>query len=114
MPEIPDSPMFDREGAIRGYRLNKMAMALSTPENRAAFLDDEAAFLDRFQLDVETREAVMNRDWQEMIRLGGNLFYILKLSAIDPIPLIHIGAAQAGMSPERFKRERLGEKQWHT
>lgn len=108
MSDIPDTPLLDRDASIRGYRLNKMAMALSTPENREAFKSNEAEYLDRFDLDEETRKAVRNRDWREMIRLGGNLFYILKISAVDPTPLIHIGAAQAGMSPSDFKKNRLG------
>ena len=28
---IPQTPLFDRAGSIRGYRLNKMAMALGRP-----------------------------------------------------------------------------------
>ena len=44
-----------------------------------------------------------------MVRLGGNLFYILKISAVDPTPIISIGAAQAGMSPEEFIKTRLGK-----
>ena len=109
MNDIPETPLFDREGTIRGYRMNKMAMALGTPEGRAAFKADEAAFIDQFGLDAEAKAAVLNRDWKEMVRLGGNLFYILKISAVDPTPIISIGAAQAGMSPEDFIKTRLGK-----
>lgn len=110
MSDLPDTPLLDRELCNRGYRLNKMAMALSSPENRAQFIADEEEFIDRFGLDAEAKSAVLNRDWRELIRLGGNLFYVFKLSAIDPIPLTHIGAAQVGMEPERFLKERLGKK----
>ena len=109
MNDIPDTPLYDREGSIKGFKLNKMAMALGTPEGREAFKADEEAFLDKFDLDVDTKKAVMDRDWREMIRLGGNLFYILKISAVDPTPIISIGAAQAGMSPEEFMKLRLGK-----
>ena len=34
---IPDTPLFDRKRSLRGYRINKMAMGLSKPENREAF-----------------------------------------------------------------------------
>ena len=113
MPEqtaIAETPLFDREGSIRGYRMNKMAMALGKPENRAAFKADEEAFLDRFGLSAEEKAAVMKRDWREMVRLGGNLFFILKISAVDPTPITQIGAAQAGMTHEDFLYERLGKK----
>ena len=44
-----------------------------------------------------------------MVRLGGNLFYILKISAVDPTPIRAIGAAQAGLSLEDFLDQRLGK-----
>ena len=107
---IPDIPLFDRKRSLRGYRINKMAMGLSQPANREAFKLDESAYLDRFGLIAEEKRAVMDRDWREMIRLGANLFYILKLSAIDPARMTEIGAHQAGMDHETFLRERLGKK----
>ena len=106
---IPDTPLFDRPRSTTGYALNKMAMGLSSPEGRAAFLADEGAYLDRFKLTPEQRAAVQTRDWEEMVRLGGNLFFILKISAIDPTPIRAIGAAQAGMSLDAFLDTRLGK-----
>jgi protocatechuate 4,5-dioxygenase alpha subunit len=94
----------------RGYRINKMAMGLSRPENRAAFLAGEEAYLDRFGLSAEEKRAVMARDWREMVRLGGNLFFILKISAVDPVRITEIGAHQAGMDHDTFLRERLGKR----
>ncbi|KRA47409.1 extradiol ring-cleavage dioxygenase [Devosia sp. Root635] len=107
---IPDTPLFDREGSIRGYRINKMAMALGQPANRDAFRAGEEAYLDRFGLSAEEKRAVMARDWHDMVRLGGNLFFILKISAVDPTPITQIGAAQAGMTHDDFLSERLGKQ----
>ncbi|MFA7413315.1 MAG: alpha/beta fold hydrolase [Rhizobium sp.] len=107
---IPDTPLFDRAGSIRGYRINKMAMALGQPANREAFKANEEAYLERFGLTPEEKAAVMRRDWHEMVRLGGNLFFILKIAAVDPTPITQIGAAQAGMSHDDFLYERLGKK----
>jgi protocatechuate 4,5-dioxygenase, alpha chain len=107
---IPDTPLFDRKRALRGYRINKMAMGLSNPTNREAFRQDEEAYLDRFGLTQEEKAAVMSRNWREMVRLGGNVFFILKISAIDPVRLTEIGAHQAGMDHDAFLRERLGKK----
>ncbi len=104
---IPDVPLLDRKRALRGYRINKMAMGLSDPANREAFRQDEEAYLDRFGLTSEEKEAVRTRNWREMVRLGGNLFFILKISAIDPVRITEIGAHQAGMYHEAFLRERL-------
>lgn len=107
---IPDIPLFDRKRALRGYRINKMAMGLGSPANRQAFRQDEEAYLDRFGLSAEEKAAVMSRNWREMVRLGGNVFFILKISAIDPVRLTEIGAHQAGMDHDTFLRNRLGKK----
>jgi protocatechuate 4,5-dioxygenase, alpha chain len=108
-PPLPDTPLFDRAGSIRGYQINKMAMSLGDLANRLAFKADEAAYLDRFGLTAEQKSAVLSRDWQEMIRLGGNLFFILKITAVDPTSITQIGAAQAGMPHDVFLKERLGK-----
>lgn len=107
--QIPETPLFDRARSIQGYKLNKMAMDLGKPENREAFKADEDAYLARYGLSEEEKSAVKARDWHEMVRLGGNLFFILKISAIDPTPMTHIGAAQAGMAHDDFLRQRLGK-----
>lgn len=107
---IPETPLFDRERSHMGYELNKMAMALVSEANRKAFSADEEAFLDRYKLSPEQRAAVLARDWQEMVRLGGNIFYILKISALNPMPVTAIGAAQVGMDHEDFLVQRLGKE----
>jgi protocatechuate 4,5-dioxygenase, alpha chain len=107
---IPDTPLLDRKRALRGYRINKMAMGLSNPANRDAFQEDESAYLERFGLSAEEKQAVMSRNWREMVRLGGNLFFILKISAVDPVRITEIGAHQAGMDHDSFLRDRLGKK----
>jgi protocatechuate 4,5-dioxygenase alpha subunit len=107
---IPDTPLFDRKRSLGGYRINKMAMGLGTPANRDAFRQDESAYLDRFGLTPDEKKAVMSRNWQEMVRLGGNLFFILKISAVDPVRMTEIGAHQAGMDHASFLRDRLGKK----
>lgn len=108
--DIPDTPLLHRESNLRGYKLNKMAMALGDPAGREAFKADEAAFLDRYGLSAEEKDAVQSRDWEKMVALGGNLFFILKIAAVDPVPITAIGAAQAGMDHATFLKTRLGKE----
>ena len=107
---IPVTPLMDRRRNIAGYNMNKMAMGLMDPANRAAFRDDEDGYLDRFGLTPDEKAAVKARNWEEMVRLGGNLFFILKISAVDPVAITRIGAAQAGMDHTDFLTNRLGKK----
>lgn len=106
---IPVTPLFDRARALRGYKMNKMANGLSDLANRQAFLADETAYIDSFGLTGDEKKAVMDRDWHEMVRLGGNLFFILKITAVDPTSIINVGAAQAGMEYNEFLSKRLGK-----
>ena len=63
---IPDTPLFDRKRSLAGYRINKMAMGLSKPENREAFRQDESAYLDRFGLTPEeTEKSLANLEFED-------------------------------------------------
>ncbi|CAN1511534.1 protocatechuate 4,5-dioxygenase subunit alpha [Rhabdaerophilaceae bacterium] len=106
---LPDVPLFDRPRQLRGYRLNKMAMSLTNAANREAFRVDEDAYLGRFGLSEEEKVAVKTSDWQSMVRLGGNVFFILKIAAIRPATMTEIGAHQLGLDHKTFLRERLGK-----
>ena len=43
---------------------------------------DEPGYLDRFDLTLEQRNAVLRRDWLALVQLGGNIYYIFKLTAL--------------------------------
>jgi protocatechuate 4,5-dioxygenase alpha subunit len=81
--DIPGTIVFDGQQARRGYALNKFLMSLNQPANREAFMADEAAYLDRFTLDDEQREAVLGRQWLRLLEVGGNVYYTYKLAACD-------------------------------
>ena len=106
---LPAVPLLDRAHQRLGRPLNRMAMALNSPVSRALFKRDEIAFIDRFGLMPEQKQAVVNRDWREMLRLGGNLFCILKITAIDPYPMTRIGADQHRMDHDEFVKTVLGK-----
>jgi protocatechuate 4,5-dioxygenase alpha chain len=107
---LPDVPMLDRAHQRIGRPLNRMAMSLNSAANRALFKRDELRYIDRFGLTPEQCRAVVNRDWREMLRLGGNLFCVLKITSVDPYPMTRIGADQRGMDHEAFVRDVLGKR----
>ena len=65
------TPIFDGETSRRGFRMNKLFMSLRTEANRERFGADEAAYCQEFGLSPEQQRAVLDRDWQAMIDLGG-------------------------------------------
>jgi protocatechuate 4,5-dioxygenase alpha chain len=102
--QVPGTYIFDKHYARQGYHLNKFAMSLTNPANREAFRADEDAYLSRYALTPEQAEAVRARDWLRLVHLGGNIYYIFKLTALGekPMRMSEVGACQTGMSHEEF------------
>jgi protocatechuate 4,5-dioxygenase, alpha chain len=98
--------LFDGLRAQKNYALNKMCMSLTKPENRREFAADEARYCQKFGLDEEIIRLVTTRNWLEMVRSGGNIYYVYKLAAIDHISMQQVGAQQNSMTLEQF-REKL-------
>jgi protocatechuate 4,5-dioxygenase alpha subunit len=46
----------------------------------------------------------MERRWNDMLRLGGNVYYMAKLAATDGLPVAHMSAAMAGLAPDDYVR----------
>ena len=106
--DIPGTYVFDAEQSRNGYHLNMFCMSLRHAENRAAFKADEAAYLDRFPMTPQQRKAVLERQWNEMLRLGGNIYYTSKLAATDGINFQDLAAIMTGVSREEYRRMMLG------
>ena len=106
---IPGTHIFDGAAAQKGYALNAMCFSFNDAANRAAFLADEDAYLDRFQLTPEQREAVAARNVLQMIAAGGNIYYLAKLAGIFGLNVQDVGAQQTGMSVDGFKQMLLDQ-----
>ncbi|CDO35495.1 protocatechuate 4,5-dioxygenase subunit alpha [Novosphingobium sp. KN65.2] len=101
---IPGTPLFDGEAAGRGYQLNAMCYSFNDARNRAAFLEDEAGYCDRFGLTPQQRDAVAARNVLAMIEAGGNIYYLAKLAGIFGFNVQDVGAQQTGKTVEAFKQ----------
>ena len=101
--DIPGTTMFTADMARRGYHLNQFCMSLMTAGNRERFKAGERAYLDEWPMSEQQRQAVLDRDLNRLIALGGNAYYLAKLVAHDGLPFIHATSAMAGMSVEDYK-----------
>ena len=100
--DLPGTPVFDGQTSRRGFRMNKLFMSLRSAENRERFLADEAAYCDEFRLTAEQKQAVLDRDWQAMIDLGGSIFYVYKLAMMDGRSMQYLGGVFSGMTEDEF------------
>jgi len=105
--DIPGTYVFDAEHSRRGYHLNMFCMSLNQEANRAAFRADESAYLDRFPMTAEQKAAVVQRQWNQMLRLGGNVYYTAKLAATDGLTFQDLAAKMTGVSREEYRKMML-------
>jgi protocatechuate 4,5-dioxygenase alpha chain len=105
--DIPGTTVFDAERSRQGYHLNMFCMSLMKAENRAAFKADEAAYLQRFPMTEAQRAAVLKRDWNGMIALGGNIYFLAKLFSSDGKSFQHVAALMTGATQEDYAQMML-------
>lgn len=105
--DIPGTTVFDTTKSRIGYHLNMFCMALAKPENRAEFKADEAAYLEKFALTAEQKAAILARDYNRMIELGANVFFLAKLCSTDAKPVIAMVASMSGASQEDYAQMML-------
>lgn len=100
--DIPGTYVFDGEHHRKGYALNMMCMSLNDPANRDAFREDQGAYIDKFGMTPAQKTAVLERDWLEMLRLGGNIYYTYKIAAFDGLTFRNIAAKMSGVTEDDF------------
>ncbi len=101
--DIPGTTIFDSSQARKGYHLNQFFYSLMKPENRSQFLADERAFLDKTAMSEEQKQAVIDRDYNRVIALGGNVYFFSKLFFTDE-QSFEIGASlMTGMAPLEYR-----------
>jgi protocatechuate 4,5-dioxygenase alpha chain len=82
-------------------------MSLMKEENRKAFKANEAGYLNRFPMTAEQREAILRRDYNRMLELGGNIYFTAKLGATDGHSFQHIAAEMTGSTQENYAKMML-------
>jgi protocatechuate 4,5-dioxygenase alpha chain len=104
--DVPGTYVFDGRHMREGYALNMFCKSLDIAANRDAFRQDPEAYLQGFGMTPRQREAVLGREWLELLRLGGNIYYTFKLAIFDGLSMQHVGAAMSGtgMTVDQFRQ----------
>ena len=103
MEDIPGTRVFTAQRARKGYHLNQFAMSLMKAENRARFKADERTYLDEWAMTAAQKEAVLARDLNQCIRLGGNIYFLAKIGATDGRSYQQMAAGMTGMSESDYR-----------
>jgi protocatechuate 4,5-dioxygenase alpha chain len=100
--DIPGTTVFDAEMSRRGYHLNQFCMSLMKAENREAFKANERAYLDNWPMTEEQKQGVLARDYNGLIALGGNIYFLAKIFATDGKSFQWAAARMTGVSEEDY------------
>jgi protocatechuate 4,5-dioxygenase, alpha chain len=105
--DIPGTILFDADRSRQGYHLNMFCMSLMKEENREAFRAGERAYLARFPMTPEQIGSILDRDWNRMLELGGNIYYTAKLGACDGLSFQQLAALMTGLTQDDYARMML-------
>jgi len=104
---IPGTYVYDSRRGREGYALNMFCMSLNKAENRKSFKDNASAYLDRFPLSAEQRRTVLQRDWLGMLKVGGNIYYTIKIAFCDGLTFQDVAGMMSGVSKQTYAQMML-------
>src|SRR6202035_1603841 len=105
--DIPGTFVFDAERSRQGFGINMFCMSLMKDENRKAFKANEPEYLKKFKLTPAQTDAVLKRDYNRMLELGGNIYFTAKLGAADGHSFQHLAAVMTGNTQSDYAKMML-------
>jgi protocatechuate 4,5-dioxygenase alpha chain len=103
LEDIPGTRVYTAARARQGYWMNQFAMSLMTGDNRERFKADERAYLDAWPLSEDQKHALLARDYNRCLDLGGNIYFLAKLFSTDGLSFLQAVGTMTGMSTEEYQ-----------
>jgi protocatechuate 4,5-dioxygenase alpha chain len=103
LEDIPGTRVFTAVRARRGYWLNQFAMSLMKPENRKRWKADERAYLKDWPMSDEQKEAILARDYNRCLDLGGNVYFMAKVFSTDGLSFAEAVSTMTDMSFPEYR-----------
>lgn len=100
--DIPGTIVFDAEQSRMGYGINAFCMTLMKEDNRKVFKANEADYLKQFKLTPEQTDVILKRDWNGMLKHGGNIYFTAKLGATDGLSFQQLAAHMTGSTQQEY------------
>ena len=105
--DIPGTIIFDAEQSRKGYWLNQFCVSLMRRENRARFLADERDYLEQWPMSEAQKQAVLERDLNRCMQLGGNIYFLARIGATDGRSFQQMAGSMTGMSEQEYRHMML-------
>jgi len=101
--DIPGTRVFTAARARQGYHLNQFAMSLMKADNRERWKADERAYLDEWPLTDDQKQAVLARDYNRLLDLGGNIYFLSKIFSTDGKSFVQAVSTMTGMPLQDYQ-----------
>ena len=101
--DVPGTTIFDADMARKGFHLNQYCMSLMKAENRERFKSGERAYLDEWPMTEAQKEAVLIRDYNLMMKLGGNIYFLAKIFSCAGISFQVAASTMTGLTVDEYK-----------
>lgn len=101
--DIPGTRVYTARRARQGYWMNQFAMSLMKPENRDRWKADERAYIDEWPMTEDQRQAILDRDYNRCLDLGGNIYFLAKIFSTDGMSFLQAVSTMTGMSTEDYQ-----------
>ena len=108
--DVPGTYVLDGRSYRKGFHLNMFCMSLNKEECREEFAKDEEAYMKKYPMTDEQRQAVLDRDYIRMLKLGANVYYCFKLVSHDrkPPQVMYGKMSSPQLSFDEFQEMMLG------
>jgi protocatechuate 4,5-dioxygenase alpha chain len=108
LEDIPGTRVFTAARARKGYWINQFSMSLMKPENRERFKADEKAYLDEWNISDAAKAAVLARDYNALLDLGGNVYFFSKIFSSDGLPFAEAVSTMTDMTFPEYRQIKGG------
>ena len=100
---IPGTRVFTAARAREGYQLNQFCFSLMKAENRDRWKVDERAYLSDWPLSDQQKDALIARDYNRLLDLGGNIYFLAKVFSTDGKSFLQAVSTMTGMPLEEYQ-----------
>lgn len=107
LEDIPGTRVYTAARARKGYHINQFAMSLMQAENRERFKADERAYLEEWPISQEAKQALMDRDYNALLDMGGNVYFLSKLFSTDGLPFAEAVSTMTDMTWPEYRQMML-------
>jgi protocatechuate 4,5-dioxygenase alpha chain len=103
LEDIPGTRVYTAARARKGYHINQFAMSLMKGDNRERFKADERAYLDEWPISEEAKAALLKRDYNALLDMGGNVYFLSKLFSTDGLSFAEAVSTMTGMTFPEYR-----------